>query len=435
MSGALSTLTNTAEQYLQCSFRGVPFVVVGTGGAPGRKIAVHDYPFGDQPWGEDLGRKGRLYRIRGFVNGPMCQVQRDLLVIACETKGTGLLVHPSLGAIQAVCLRFEWRERDECTGVIDLEFEFLEQSSYLSSTIVAALHAAIGVATIAYNAAATSDYTSTVATPLAAGSVVASAAVETASAWSSMAVGALSSPQAYGAAVATVPGNNGRYTNLNAGVVDSAATVSGALAALTASRDALDADATAISGEVDAGGLAAAILAVPDALRGAIADPGTQIALLSQLAVYAPSVLPAASVTGDDIVTVRTATAALCRQAALLSIAVACSNWQPTSSNEAQVLRQRIGSMLDAEATIAADAGCDATWQALRALRAIVLQDLADRAAQLPDIITVTRNAPLPALVLAQQIYADATRTPDVIQRANPIHPAFMPTSFEVLSS
>lgn len=435
MSGALSALTNIAGQYLQCSFRGVPFAVVGTGGEPGRKFAVHDYPYRNTPWAEDLGRKGRVYRIRGFVNGALYQAQRDLLVMASETKGNGLLVHPSLGALQVACLRMEWRERDGYTGVIDLEFEFLEQKNYLSTVIVTALHAAIGVATIAYNAAASSDYGDVAAPRMAVGASVVGAAVDTASSWAARAVSALSSPAAFAAAVATVPGNNGRYANLNAGTVDPSATVSSALAALGTSQQALASYVAAIGSRADAAGLAGAILAVPEALRGSIPDPGTQIALLTLLTEFDPAVFASSAPIGGAIAAVQTATAMLCRQGALLSIATACSDWRPTSSNEAEALRQWVGPLLDAEATIAADAGYDATWQALRDLRANVLQDLAQRASQLPDIITVTRNAPLPALVLAQQIYADATRAPDLIQRANPIHPAFMPTDFEALSN
>ncbi|WP_239019346.1 hypothetical protein [Novacetimonas pomaceti] len=98
---------------------------------------------------------------------------------------------------------------------------------------------------------------------------------------------------------------------------------------------------------------------------------------------------------GGAIATVQTATVTLCRQAALLSLANACADWHPSSSNDAQAMRTRIGGMLDDAATAAADAGSDATFQALRSLRAQVLQDLANRGARMPDVITVTRNVPL----------------------------------------
>lgn len=96
---------------------------------------------------------------------------------------------------------------------------------------------------------------------------------------------------------------------------------------------------------------------------------------------------------------------------------------------------ERVVALFEAEELIAADAQDDATWSALKALRVQVSQDLMKRAAKLPDIVTIQRNAPLPALTLAQQLYADGTRSDDLVSRADPIHPAFMPTEFEVLSS
>ncbi|WP_239015840.1 DNA circularization N-terminal domain-containing protein, partial [Novacetimonas hansenii] len=62
MANVIATL---AEEYLQASFRGVPFVVVGSGGSNGRNFQIHRYPFRDQVWPEDLGRAPRAYRIRG----------------------------------------------------------------------------------------------------------------------------------------------------------------------------------------------------------------------------------------------------------------------------------------------------------------------------------------------------------------------------------
>ncbi len=435
MSGALSALTSIAGEYLQCSFRGVPFAVIGSGGQNGRNFSVHRYPFRDTVWAEDLGRAPRLYRIRGFVCGPLCLTQRDLLVMVTEQKGPGLLVHPSLGVIQAACLRFEWRERDGVTGVVDLEFEFVEQKNYLTTTILTALHAAIGVAAIAFSAAASSDYQAGATRSFQIGASVGAAAATVAGGWAATASTAIRSPGAFGAAVATLPGNNGRYAGGNAALVDPSATVSSALATLTISQQAVDACVAGAAAATDASSLATAILAVTEALRAGIVDPGMQIDLLLALTTCAPQVMASSAPIGGAIAAVQVATAALCRQASLVSIAMACADWQPTSSGQAEALRQRIGILLDDEATIAADAGDDATWQALRALRAQVLQDLANRASRLPDLITVSRNAPLPALVLGQQLYADATRAPDLIQRANPIHPAFMPASFEALSS
>ncbi|WP_264802546.1 DNA circularization N-terminal domain-containing protein, partial [Acetobacter fabarum] len=62
MSGSL---INTALEYLQCSFRAVPFAMLGSGGETGRKQAVHQYPYRDGVYVEDLGKRGRVYHIHG----------------------------------------------------------------------------------------------------------------------------------------------------------------------------------------------------------------------------------------------------------------------------------------------------------------------------------------------------------------------------------
>ncbi|GCE83070.1 DNA circularization protein [Komagataeibacter diospyri] len=432
MSG---TLTRLAEEYLQCSFRGVPFVVVGSGGQNGRNTSLHRYPYLPTPWVEDLGRAPRPYRFRGFLCGAECFAQRQLLSMAAETAGTGLLIHPTIGAIQASLLRFDWYERDGVMGVIDVELEFIESSSYLSTTIMLALDAAIGIAATAFSSAASSDYTSGTTASYDYGTSVVHAGRTVASSWATGARTAIRSPSTFSAAIATLPGNNGRYASGNATQVNEDATVSSVLSDLTAGGQTIEAGIAAVSASTDGPTLAAAILALTELLRSAITDPGTQIAQLAALAVYEIDTLTSAAPIGGAISTVQTATAMLCRQAALISIAQACADWQPTSSAEAVTLREQVGLLLDDEAIACADAGNDVSYQAIRALRAQVLQDLSTRAAQLPDVMTVTRNAPLPALVLAQQIYRNASRAPDLIRRADPIHPAFMPTSFEALTS
>jgi prophage DNA circulation protein len=132
---------------------------------------------------------------------------------------------------------------------------------------------------------------------------------------------------------------------------------------------------------------------------------------------------------------VQDATAALCRRTALGSLANACAAYQPTSSNDAQALQAAVAPLFDAEITIAADAGQDATYLALRAMRTAVVKDLIVRGASLPALRVVTSAEPQPALTLAYRLYLDATRADDLIARADPIHPAFMPLSFSALAS
>lgn len=432
MSGTLTTL---AEEYLQCSFRGVPFVVLGSGGQAGRKQAVHDYPYRDGVWTEDLGRRARMYHVRGFVCGPEYMAQRDLLINAAEAADSGLLVHPTLGILRVTLSNFSWMEPDGIMGRIDVDFDFLEQKNYLSTIIQTSLDAAIGASALAAQMVGSTTYSGAVTSSLSVGSPVISAAQSVVGGWGSLASSAIRSPRVNSAAIATLPGNNGRYAAGNAGTIDSTATVDSVLQNLTASRTKIDSLIANAQEQTTAASLADAVLNVTEQLRQSINDPGTQISVLLPMATYKIDVTSSSAPIGSAIATASTSTAQICCWMAFTSIALACASWQPTSAEEAENLRLRVATLLDNAATEAADAGLDDMWRALRSLRVQVTTDLSQRASQLPDQITVTRNAPVPALVLGQQLYADASRAPDLIRRADPIHPAFMPTQFEALSS
>ena len=88
------------------SFRGVPFAIVAEEGSHGRRQAVHEYPYRDTAWIEDIGRATRRFVIRGFLiqnsqvyGGGDAITQRQSLIEACEQKGSGTLVHPTLGEL------------------------------------------------------------------------------------------------------------------------------------------------------------------------------------------------------------------------------------------------------------------------------------------------------------------------------------------------
>ncbi|GAN90961.1 bacteriophage DNA circulation protein [Gluconobacter frateurii M-2] len=432
MSG---TLARTASEYLQCSFRGVPFAVVASGGSNGRKQAEHDYPGKYGVWVEDLGKRARRYRILGMLVGALCYTQRDLLSSAAEQAGPGLLMHPSIGLIKAAVTRFEWQERAGYRNVIDLEFEFVEQKDLLSTLIVTALHASVAVASLALGAACRSSYVSRTSSAWAVGSTVGAAARQTVSDWAAGVVSAVSSPQAQAASVTILPGNNGRYSTGSGAVTNSSATEASALSNLTTSRAEISVLAASALEADSASDLADIVSSLASQLRAAVSDPSVQIFLLWSLAIFSQDIAATTAPIGAAISTAQAETSAYCRRCALAAIGDACSDWQPASSDDAQTMIGRVVTLFEAEEIIAGDAQDDASWQAIRDLRVQVTDDLLNRAANLPDIITVQRNAPLPALVLGQQLYADATRADDLIRRANPVHPAFMPLQFEALSS
>jgi len=187
-----------------------------------------------------------------------------------------------------------------------------------------------------------------------------------------------------------------------------------------------------MSAETDA--FAASVLALTEALRVSANDPADQIRLMVSLAGFAPAVPMGTAGIGAAMATAAGCTAALCRRAALISLANACAAYQPSSFDDAEALKAQVTTLFDGEVTIAADAGDCATYEMLLRLEAAVAQDLDARGSQLPALMTVTTAVPLPAPVLAYQLYGDATRADDLIARADPPHPAFLPTTLQALS-
>lgn len=171
--------------------------------------------------------------------------------------------------------------------------------------------------------------------------------------------------------------------------------------------------------------VAAAIQAVADAVGATATDPGDGIRLLLQLAAAAP---PAnASALG-------LATAARCRRAALIAACGQSAQWQPTSADDAQAMIALMTTALDAEITTAGDAGDDATYGALIALRAAVINDLSVRGASLAPLTSVTLPGITNTLSLAARLYQDATREGELERRIDPPHPLFVGGTVVVLA-
>ena len=195
------------------------------------------------------------------------------------------------------------------------------------------------------------------------------------------------------------------------------------------------ADATTTATLAAASALAAGLQAIAEAVRTGCGDPADAIGLLLQMAEYQPSTLTGSDAIGVAMATVETAVSAACRRAALTSLARASAEYQPSSYQDAVRVRTLVAGAIETEMLIAGDVPDYASYSTLRALRAAVIADLTARSGDLAQITTVTTAEPMPALALAYRLYGDATRYDDLVARADPVSPLFMPLSFEALSS
>lgn len=119
-------------QYLAASFRGVPFVAVEARSEHGRRGAEGEFAFSETTAYADLGRKIRVYRLRGRLQNNGHIAETAALIAACELPQPGVLLHPTRGVIaSAACRRLEVEDRVETEqGVTYVDLEFVEANNW-----------------------------------------------------------------------------------------------------------------------------------------------------------------------------------------------------------------------------------------------------------------------------------------------------------------
>jgi prophage DNA circulation protein len=471
------------EKLRPASFRGVAFGVLEGQLRFGRRVAIHEYPFRDTVWVEDLGKLGRRVAFNGFLVGDDCIAQRDLLIKACEDAGAaegGELVHPTLGRMRVsladavTCI-----ERWDRGRVFEIGFSFVEQGKRIFPNSSVDTRGAVQSAAAKAKTAASANLLSTVAGALKSGLAVAAQAASTVASWAAAAQRLVNDATNLYHFVQGLPGEFGRLFGGNSVRSPSASTSVQSLVALGAVGRANVAVASGALGN-GAAGLASVVGDAPSAggagtglagspggvagpvsiavaayaesahgLAGAVAaaapSPSDALRLLSSLIDAAPAlpgnlVAPAYPITpvfptpsAQAVALMAGASSDLFRRAAVIALAQAASGYQPTSHDDAAAVRIQVTGRLDAEIAIAGDQGQDETYNALRDLRTAVVQDLTARGTSLAALVVVSTPLSLPAPVLAQRLYRDAGRADELVAEANPIHPAFMPTTFKAL--
>jgi prophage DNA circulation protein len=156
-SGASWSDGSWAQQLQPGSWRGVGFVLDAGDTAAGRRVAIHEYPYRDTAWAEDLGKLPRRFSIQAYLTGDDVYQQRDAMVGACEQPGAGTLVHPTLGAIQCVLLEFQTTDRRERGRYVEVQFSFILAGDVQYPSSLTATLQNVGAAIDGLNLASASD--------------------------------------------------------------------------------------------------------------------------------------------------------------------------------------------------------------------------------------------------------------------------------------
>jgi prophage DNA circulation protein len=400
---------------------------------------VHEYPNRDDVWVEDLGRQGQRIQVSGFLvenaayGGGAVIAQRTRLIAACEKAGPDDLVHPSLGRVKVTLTEFEISEVADKGGAFGVRFTFIQGGPQEFPTSRIATQQQTQLSGVAAYAALAQDFVNQVSGLISLPPVVGEIG-RTAAALQTSVAAIAGRATSLVAMMANLPGAFGRYVGqYSAQIKSPLTTVQALIGAGAKSNQAVTAAAASLTVAAAAANptaIAAAAQATIQALQAANPEPMTAIRALLEL----QGDMTTRQQTTSSLTKANAAAISLYRGAAVTAAALTTASIKLASSDDAAVIQSLICAALDVEIQTAGDAGLDASYLSLRALRVAVVQDLRARAATLAVTQLVATPRPVPLLVMAQRLYQDAGRYDELLQEALPIHPAFPPTQYRALS-
>ena len=373
------------KAFQPASFRGVPFKVDGEGMAGQRRLSISPIAYADASVIEDMGRDPMLFRVTAYLAGDAADREAKALTVALSVKGPALLVLPMQGAVRARVQDWSRDRRKDVAGHVAVSITFIEEG--LGSAPFAAIGGAGPVADL-----------------LAAGAQILGASLDGAFAGLS---GARQSPELRDVTLAE--------TRLHAAA---ATTASGDRPAAIVTR-ALSAFSEAVETAIDAPAAYAATLTNGWRLVALHADPAE---LRAHLAVEL--VMPVESAAG------------IAEQAALAgALAIAAVRGDYPARPDARRARE---AMAAAVAPVVAAAGAALGFEAkawLAGMTGEAALILSRTAATRAPLVRVETGLSLSAVTVAYQLYGDANRAQEMVDRNRVTTAALMPAAFEALAS
>ena len=107
------------------SFRGVPFECISTKDAVSKSQAIHQAPYSDEAYIEDMGKDPRKISIQAVFTGEDYKGELDNLVLALDETGAGELIHPIDGVCTASVLSYNIDHDAENPDTCYISIEFI----------------------------------------------------------------------------------------------------------------------------------------------------------------------------------------------------------------------------------------------------------------------------------------------------------------------
>lgn len=391
MSWRDTILAQSATRPFTGSLSGVPFMMPTNAVEGGRRTAVHELPQADLPIIDDLGAKAKAFRLTVWVDGSMAvngdyTDARNALLAVLDAPGPMTLIHPWLGQL----------------SVSQAEPYRLSES-----------YSAGGRATFTLSLIQDSGLTLAPAGKADTPSVTQAAVTAAQS------------------AASTNFGNRWNVKNLPSWALSSLE--SDLTNTLLGVENEISGITNAVAAQIRAPfNMATAIVGAVNQIAGSFAVPLNAFNLYRSLFNAGNGSPPISTSTPLRLQQLESSWSLhqLVQRAAVAAAANLSSTMTFASSNDALTAASVLLDAIDT-LTLATDPSTglpidDATYVAFDALRAAVADDLRSRGAQLPELVTYTPAATLPALVLAWQLYGDANRNLDIATRNNLPFPGFV---------
>ncbi|MBD2781642.1 DNA circularization protein [Xenorhabdus szentirmaii] len=456
LGGGSNSSWQWAEHLHPASFRGVPFAVVSGESVFGRRQAVHEYPYRDTAWIEDLGRATRKITLRGFIiqdslvyRAPDVITQRKNLVAACETGSTGTLVHPTLGELTVSVMESGLRMNESAESGRVFEFTLTVIESGLK--VFAVTNSAKSASEVSKNWLQT--YATTLASYVAMvrgeiRSVVQGIRIirQTAQQWIGMVTRSMDEVTNLSDMLKTTFGSE-RYGRYQRGQIGG--TVSGATGIRSRDDDPRNeaevvkkTTAAVVMGRKATAECIEQLTAAPTVEKFSEAAGQVVISIIRSAGSTDEKVVIFENLAGfrnaryqqgtvDRRITEMTVLLLVVLSAG--AMAQVASEFTPANNQEAHDLQIRVCDALDVALVMAGDLGTDEIYSSLMTLRDAFMTSAALKGAEAGRLAQFSLPSVLPALTVANRIYQDAGRCDELIQATDPCHPAFMPTRFKAL--
>ena len=114
------------SNYLEASFRDIPFDCISTGEEVARATVAHSYPFQDGAEVEDLGLQATCHSVRAILFGLNAERRLQQLKDALDAAGAGDFVHPIYGLLHVMVESYKPAFDADNTDSVALDIRFIE---------------------------------------------------------------------------------------------------------------------------------------------------------------------------------------------------------------------------------------------------------------------------------------------------------------------